>query len=210
MNFMHWHCLRQSCWFSLIKYTSTRMYCVKVIFLCCYSTPPTLSSPPSGTHLTGLTSLKHWWRHTRGSWRTWETCADRCASWRSATPCTCSAPVNWRKNSAGPTLSAISWTPTRDRQEEWHFFLFWHPSDPKHSLACAPVWKTVQPVLRTLANTHCSNALWLAGSWASHQALSRGHESWEMAVWVQEPSRQVRRSAEGERSELTNLSGNKI
>lgn len=22
------------------------MYCVKVIFLCCYSTPPTLSSPP--------------------------------------------------------------------------------------------------------------------------------------------------------------------
>lgn len=46
MNFMRWHCLRQSCWFSVVKRTYTRMYCVKVIFLCWYSTPPTLSSPP--------------------------------------------------------------------------------------------------------------------------------------------------------------------
>lgn len=38
--------LRQSCWFSVVKYTSTRMYCVKVIFLFWYSTPPTLCSPP--------------------------------------------------------------------------------------------------------------------------------------------------------------------
>lgn len=48
-------------------------------------------------------------------------------------------------------------------------------------------------------------ALWLAGSWASHQALSRGHESWEVAVWVQEPSRQVRRTAEGEGSESESI-----
>lgn len=73
-------------------------------------------SSPSGTRLTGWTSSKRWWRRTRGSWRIWATCADRCASWRSATPSTCSAPASWRRSFAGPTLSAVSWTPTRDRQ----------------------------------------------------------------------------------------------
>ncbi len=38
-----------------------------------------------------------------------------------------------------------------------------------------------------------------SGSWDERQTLGRGHESWEMAVWVQEPQRQIRDASEGER-----------
>lgn len=158
--------------------------------MCRYSTPPTLSSPPpSGTHLTGWTSLKHWWRRTRGSWKIWETCADRCASWRSVTRCTCSAPASWRRSSAGPTLSAISWTPTRDRQA-----VGWEEEGEWCSCVDIQVMlNTVWPVhvfgkpctfYRALLPMQTVAMLSLAGSWASHQALCRGHESWEVAVWV--------------------------
>ncbi len=217
MNFMHWHWLASKLLvFSSYVHVHTDVLCLTKshIAVLILDASHTVLSAPSGTRLTGWTSLKHWWRRTRGSWRIWETCADRCASWRSATPCTCSAPASWRRSSAGPTLPAISWTPTRDRQAvgrkeegEWYLFLCWRPSDVKHSLARARVWKTLQFLWRALANTDCCYALWLAGPWASHQALGRGHESWEMAVWVQEPSRQVWRTAEGERSELVNIVG---